>query len=214
MLLSIQYLCAQETKGITYRIMTVPTQYVFNEYNLAVERVFKRNTLGLEFGFRPSTQRSGEAQSGGRGMWFGDYSNQNFVNKLYNGVTFGVNSKYYLSSQNKRYIEAVVFYRYWWFNDKNCYYNNVEGYRFNGTRTESQNIFGIKLLFGRSFQLRTSFKLKPIMDLYCGVGVRYKSCVFETDNGTVGDMYYSYKQDLLQYWIPSIQGGIKLGFGL
>ena len=213
LVLSTHSLLAQEIKIIKYRIMTIPTQFVVNDYNLGVERVFKRNTLGFQLGFRPATQFSGEVKSIIHGL-YGDYSNQNFVNKLYNGFTFGLNSKYYLTSQNRFYVEALIFYRYWWFNNKNCYLNSVEEGSFSGTRTESQNVFGLKVLFGRSFQIRTSFKLKPILDLYCGVGVRYKSYVFDTYNGTVGDIYYTYNQEAYQYWVPSIQGGIKIGVGL
>jgi hypothetical protein len=148
--------------------------------------------------------------NGGMGL-FGDYLDQNFWNPLYNAITIGLNSKYYLTPKKHLFYEAHLFYRHWWFNNKDCEYDNVEGYQFDGIRTERQNVLGLKALFGSSFKINLNSKVKPIFDLYCGIGVRYKNYRFKTYNGTVGDTYVNYWKDKGSIWKPSIHLGLKIG---
>jgi len=214
---------AQDTTQIGLKIMILPTQFLFLDFPLTIEKVFKRETLGLTVSYRPSPQSSGEIR-GGHGL-FGYYLDQSFRNSMYNCFTVGLNSKYFLSKRKKLFLDANLFYRYWWFDNKNCHYDNVEGYRFNATRTENQNEYGFKLLFGNSFQIKTKSKVKPIIDLYCGLGLRYITYVFETFNGTINETYYSYKKETGNNWSAaqdritlgspiSVQGGVKIGIGL
>jgi len=145
---------------------------------------------------------------------FATYANQNFFNPLYNAFTIGINSKNYFSKYNNLYIDGNIFYRFWWFDKKNCSYNNVEDEVWSGIRTERQNVYGIKLLIGNTFQIRTNIKIKPIIDLYCGVGLRYKTCRFETINGTFfNSLFLPYKLETENYWAPSVHFGLNVGFG-
>jgi hypothetical protein len=88
----------------------------------------------------------------------------------------------------------------------------VEGYRFKGTRTEEQNVYGLKILFGNTFQFLTRFKIKPFIDLYYGIGLRYKTYKFETYKGTVYDEYYDYKKDIGGFLQPTLHFGLNAGF--
>jgi hypothetical protein len=204
------YVQGQDTLEFKYRISILPTQFVFRDIPITFEKVFKRHTIGLTIEYKPSTQKSGEINSMSIGM-LGGYEDQNFVNRIYNAATIGLNSKYYLFKHDKIFIDAELFYRLWWFDNRLCSFDNVEGYRFNGTRTERQNVIGLKLLSGISCKIKLTSKLKTLIDLYGGFGIRYHYEEFETYNGTVGDIYYSYKKDIFNYWWPSLQLGVKIG---
>jgi hypothetical protein len=205
---------AQDTCRLNYRITTIPFQYLFNDYSFTFEKVFSnRRTLGLTLGYRPSTQNGGEIST--RGL-FGHYSYGDFFNPLDNAITIGINSKYYFSKYNNLFIDGNLFYRLWWFDKKNSKYINGENLdeSWSGIRTERQNVYGLKLLFGNTFQIRTNIKIKPVIDLYGGVGLRYKTCRFETFNGTFyNSLFLPYKLETENYWAPSVHLGLKVGFG-
>jgi len=208
------YSNAQDTCRLKYRITTIPFQYLFNDYNLTFEKaVSNRRTLGLTLGFKPSTKNGGDLEFSTHGL-MGYYQYQNFWNPLYNAFTVGINSKYYFSKYNNRFIEGNIFYRLWWFDKKNCSYNNIEDESWSGNRTERQNVYGMKLLFGKSYQIKTNIKIKPVIDIYWGVGLRYKTCRYETINGTFDNLLFlPYKLETENFLAPSIHFGLKMGFG-
>jgi hypothetical protein len=204
----------QDTCRSNYRITTIPFQYLFNDYSFTFEKVYSnRRTLGLTLGFRPSTKNGGDLDFHTMGL-MGYYQDQNFWNPLYNAITIGINSKHYFSKYNNRFIEGNIFYRLWWFDNKNCSYNNVEDESWSGIRTERQNVYGLKLLFGNSIIIRTKIKIKPIIDIYYGVGLRYKTCKFETFNGTFDKLLFlPYNLETKNYWAPSVHLGLRVGLG-
>jgi hypothetical protein len=201
----------QDSTGVKYRITVTPTQFVLLDFPLTIERVFKRHTIGLTIAYRPSIKNSGKI-GGGNGNG-GVYKDRNFLNPFYNAITIGFNSKYYFNTKKNLFLDANVFYRYWWFDKKDIEYDGEKD-DFKGIRSERQQVVGFKLLFGRSFQLKTKSKVKPIVDLYCGAGMRYKTYVFETFDGTINDTYYTYYKEEMRGWLPSIQAGVKLGVGI
>lgn len=182
------------------RITTTPMQFFFYDFPISVEKRFNRHTVGLTFAYRPDTKNGGEV-IGGHGV-AGDYSIQNFWNPLYEAVTFGINSKYYFVKGRNFYLDARLFYRHWWFDNKYASYPNDEGYRFEGLRTERQDVFGLKFLIGHTFIIETKGNLHPLIDVYFGLGTRYKTEKFITQNGTVYDIYYDNLLEKNSYWIP------------
>jgi hypothetical protein len=72
--------------------------------------------------FRPSTKNEWEITTHGI---LGNYSFGNYFNPFYNAITIGLNSKYYFSKYNNLFIDGNIFYRFWWFDKKNCSYNNI-----------------------------------------------------------------------------------------
>ena len=203
---------AQDTCRLDYRITTIPFQYLFNDYAFTFEKVYSnRRTLGLTLGFRPSTKNEGELITYGMA---GNYSFGNYFNPFYNAFTIGLNSKYYYSKYNNRFIEGNIFYRFWWFDKKNCYSTNVEEGVWSGIRTERQNVYGMKILFGKTITIRTNIKIKPIIDIYYGVGLRYKTCRFETFNATLEHYYFIPNiLEIKSYLSPSIHFGLRVGLG-
>jgi hypothetical protein len=204
----------QDSTRVEFSISTNTTQYFFLDFPLIFEKYYTRHTLGLLISYRPSTMNSGEVTSG-KGPITGEYVFQNYHNYLYHAVTVGVNSKYFFSKKNNLYIDGQVFYRYWWFDNKEAVFENVEGgYTFDGLRTEKQNILGFKLLFGKSIQIVSRHKIRPIINMYVGTGLRYKKYRFETFNGFVNGNYYTYKEDVWSQWIPSLEFGMNIGLGV
>ena len=209
---SYKFSVSQDSTEVKLRITTIPIQLCFYDFPINIEKSFNQFTAGVITSYRLSTRNSGRV-SGGVGL-LGGYQTQNFWNPFYNALTIGLNSKYYFAKEKHDFIESILFYRYWWFNYKDCEYNNVEGYNFQGTRTERQDVLGLKLLYGQSFTIKVKSKVKPIIDLYVGLGLRYNTYKFETFNGTVKGIYYDYKQDTGNSWAPSFHFGLKLGIGI
>lgn len=199
---------SQDSTRKSIRISVLPTQFIFTDFPVIFEYATGKFTFGISPSVKFSTQNSGEIIGGGSGA-AGYYTDQNMYNKLYDALTISLNSKYYFREKDRVYFETILFYRHWWFDKKFAKYDNVEGYSFNELRTEHQNIFGIKLLMGKTFVLWENSKLHPIIDCYFGVGCRYKMYDFETlDN--ILNVIDTYKGS---YWWPiSPQLGIKLGF--
>lgn len=193
-----------------YRIMVNPTQFIFNDYNLQVEKRMGRHSLGLILGYRPAVKKGGEI-NGVVGM-LGDYEYQNMWNGLYNAATIGLNSKYWLGKKQRNYGELQLFYRNWWFDNKNASFQNKEGYRFDGLRSEEQNVYGLKLMIGRSYRIIKGNRNAMVLDIYAGLGLRYKTLWFETTEGMVDDEYYGYRVDTGHRWNLGPQGGLKIGF--
>jgi len=204
----------QDSTRVKFSISTNPTQYFFLDFPVIFEGYYHRHTIGLTISYRPSTLNSGEISSG-KGPRLGEYIYQNYHNYLYNAVTLGLNSKYFLRKQDNVYLDGQIFYRYWWFDRKKASFENVEGgYSFDGTRTEKQNILGFKLLFGKTVEYKYGHKIRPIINMYVGIGLRYKTYLFETFDGVVNGSYYSYKKDNWSLWTPSLEFGITLGLGV
>lgn len=206
---------SQDTLRVKYRITTIPFQYIFNDYSFTFEKLYKnRLTLGLTLGYRPSTQKGGKLEFRTTGM-FSDYTYQNYWNRLYNATTVGINSKYYLSRFNAQYIEGYLFYRLWWFDKKDfTYQGQDDDIYWSGIRTEKQQIYGMKLLMGQTLQLKSQQKIRRIIELYYGVGFRYKTCRFETENGTFyNSQFLPYKLEIQKFWTPTFHLGLKVGIG-
>jgi len=194
----------QDTTLIKYRITTSPLQYIFNNYSLAFEKTYKRHTYGLELGYRfnRSHKINNELHNYSYDL---NYNLQNFFNYLYNAYSVSLNSKYYF--KNNRFIELNIFYRYWWFTNKYCEFYD-EHYNFTkGVKTEKQNVYGIKFLYGKSFNIKSSGKIKPIIDLYCGIGLRYKNCEYKIVSSQIENI------DFENIYLPSFHLGIKMGIG-
>lgn len=212
-LLGLVLLCnasfGQDSLKGNYRIMVTPTQFIFNDYTLSVEKLMGRHTLGLSLGYKPSTKEGGEVK-GGSGL-FGYYEDQNMWNDLYNAATIGLNSKYYFGKKQKFFGELQLFYRNWWFDNKQAIYKNIEGYRFDGLRSEEQNVYGLKLMAGRSSRILKGDRNALALDFYAGIGLRYKTFWFKTAEGMVGDEYFGYRVDTGKRFNVGPQVGLKIG---
>jgi hypothetical protein len=188
-----------------------PTELAFLNFetNLAIGN--KKARYGIILGYRPSTQDSGLVKSGGSGM-HGGYGH-NYLNRLYRGYTFGIYQKTYLNGTLDFFIETDLFYRNWNFKNKPAEFRNAEGYEFNGVRTESQDVYGLKLVAGKTFMLTSKpRKANMYLDAFIGAGFRYQEMTYETFNGFVGETYYSYKMDRFYYSWPTPQLGVKIGW--
>ena len=211
---------AQDSTQLRYIITTQPFQNAFLDFPVKVERLFRRQAVGITLGYRPATARGGSISD----YPFAAYMDMNMQNSLYNAFTLGGSSKYFLGKQSNLFLEAELFYRHWWFTDKVCSFNLANAYRFSGTRTERQNVFGAKILFGSTLIRPSSNRIKMVVEIFGGVGFRAKMYHFETRNGTVKDKYYTYyveegnwknaPTDIGFLHLVTPQLGVRLGIGL
>jgi hypothetical protein len=187
-----------------------PTQLLFKDVEIGIG-IKKINTVtGLLLAYRPSSKDSGTVKAGARGAG-GAYPIQNFYNPLYTSFLIGIYRKCYFDKKKVTFFEADLFYRNWAFKNKKASYNNDEGYRFDGLRSENVNVFCLKLLIGKTFYFNQFKKFKPFIDLYAGLSGRYKISDYITQQGFVYDTYYTYKEDLFKELLPSFQFGCSLG---
>jgi hypothetical protein len=199
--------------AISQRVVEVgikPTEFIFRNFEANAAIGNKKARYGIFLSYRPSTQSAGEVKGFGSGA-AGGYGHNHF-NKLYNSYTVGLYQKTYLNKELTFFFEGDVFYRNWSFKDKQAIYKNAEGYRFDGTRTENVDVYGLKLLIGQTIFLSPKKnKRRFYLDVYGGLGVRHKKEMYETVDGYVYDDYYAYKKDEFSTTPIGIQGGVKLG---
>lgn len=187
-----------------------PTEFALLNFETNFAIGSKKTRYGIILSYRPATRDSGLIKDIGSGA-AGGYG-QNHFNKLYTSYTLGLYHKTYLNKKLNLFLEPDIFYRNWKFEKKPAEYHNAEGYRFKGLRTENVDVFCLKILFGKTFLLsHKEKKFKPFIDIYAGAGIRYKTETYETFNGYVYDVFYTYKKDRFYYTWPSAQLGVKLG---
>ena len=144
----------------------------------------------------------------------GDYSLQNMGNPFYDAVFFSFGFKKFSKKNLKNYFGIELFNRYWWIENKYMEFNNVEGYRFQGMRTEYVEVIGLNLLGGYESRFRISKNLLFIINYFGGIGYRMKSYSYQTWNGTIGDKPVDYKIEKGILHLPTINTGIKIGIGI
>jgi len=198
----------------TLEVAVKPLEFALLNFEVNVAAGNERARYGVYFGYRPSTQESGSISTQGHGM-FGGYGSQNAFNRMYTSYTIGIYQKTYLLKKQKIYAELDVYYRNWNFKDKYASHDG-ERYSFEGVRSENVNVYGLKLVGGKTIYLTKKDKqVKPYIDLYVGLGFRHQDITYETKNGTVNDindgLYYEYKKEHFSYNYPTPQAGIKLG---
>lgn len=204
-------LIGQDTLKRNYRVLITPSQFVFNDYSIVVEKFFGRRSLGLTIGYKPSTKAGGEILGVGHGL-FGVYEDQNMWNGLYNAATISLNSKYYFGKKSRFFGDVCLFYRNWWFENKYARYDNDEGYRFDGLRSEKQDVYGVKLLVGYStFMIKRNIN-SMVIDFYVGIGLRNKSVWFKTLEGLVYETYHENFNEKRNSFSIGPQAGFKIGY--
>lgn len=202
----------QDSSRVRFAISTTVTEYTLLNFPIVLEKYYKKHTIGLTAAYRPSTSNGREIDVGYGGMPFVGYTSQNYRNPLYESITLGLNSKFFLLPE-KYYVDIQVFYRYWWFDNKMAKSESRE-YSFDGLRSERQNVVGLKFLMGRTFVFRHGRNISHIIDMYAGTAIRYRTYRFETVDGYINDQYYTYKKETWSDWIPSIQFGVNIGLGI
>ncbi|OQP63102.1 hypothetical protein A3860_03770 [Niastella vici] len=200
-------------EGRSQRVMEFgikPTEAAFLNFEANAAIGNKKTRYGILLSYRPSTQDSGRVNSGGSGA-AGGYGHR-YLNKLYKSYTIGFYQKTYVNKALDTYLEADVFYRNWRFKNKHASFQDVEGYNFQGLRTENVDVYCLKLLIGQTiFLTPATRKVRLYLDVYGGLGYRYQEETYETFDGYVNDDYYSYKKDKFNYRRITPQGGVKFG---
>ncbi len=182
--------------------------------NLRVQHRFQRWAIGVHGGFRPSLWSGGEIPSGGAGS---TYFGINYRNWMYQAVTLGPLVRYQFASDGRTFLELDAFHRVWWFDRKRVSYDNVESLRFDGLRSERQDISAIRLLWGATSAPRAdrSKRHALVMEGYGGLGVRVRRMRFVTHEGVLNNHWppVSVTEDHEDHYCfvtPTLHFGIRL----
>lgn len=194
-----------------WRVTSELMQVFFLNFNAHVERNVEHGSHGLLLAYRPSRQSGGEV--GGAHGQFGDYSLQNSWNWLYQSVSVGTTHKFWSGRADRYFFEVDLIYRHWWFDRKWASYPNVEGYRFDGLRSERQDVFAIKVLWGESSWLGRQRQggRRYLLESFAGLGWRWKKQRYMTHTGTVYDEPRSDHIENYSNSLPSIHAGFRFG---
>lgn len=205
---------AQEPKR-AWEITTDLVQLSFLNINVGVDWRLNKHSFGVSAAYRPSLKRSGSVQAVIMGLG-GDYFSQNSWNWLYESATIGVRYKIRPWPTRGIFWELDAFYRYWWFDQKRSYFDNVESYNFDGLRSERQQVQGIKLLLGSRLFVnkQPQRRNRLILEGFVGPSCRWKTIQFTTHEGMVSDSYRTDYTQLYNFFIPAVEFGIRVGLGV
>lgn len=209
---------AQQASGNYYVVGITPSQLIFREIALNVEKINPRKTTGLILSVRLSSQDDGRLLSL---FSLGNEKSSTYLSERYKGITLGLNRKYFLKKINREYLEVQAFYRLWWFSDR------FYAYRYDGGSTPDRefitssrdHVVGLKLLWGERFFSKGHRKIGTFYDLYLGLGGRLQ---FINEYGVArdawdgipnGQPYTPYLNKKTQL-LPSIQIGLNVGLVL
>jgi hypothetical protein len=181
-----------------YRLTCIPTQLVFLELPIALERQFGRHTLGITGAYRPALMQEGTIP--GRGP----YHLQNYWNFAYQGATGGLIHKYYLRDRYGLHLETQLLMRVWWFNEKPIRYDGGDE-DINGLRSERQEVAILKLLIGKSIIWHRKDAVAHVLELFAGPSIRSKRLDLSARSGEPGQREVT--------WLPGLQMGFRIGIG-
>ena len=204
---------AQQDTLPTWKATSEVIQLFFVNLNVAVERTVPYGSHGVLLAYRPSLRSGGEV--GGLQGQFGSYGNQNSWNWLYQSFTIGSTNTMWLGSSHSDFLRLDALYRRWWFDDKMARYENVEGYRFDGSRTERQDVIALKVLFGTPWKKRIGKGKRSwlIVENYYGLGIRWTTARFWTHTGTVGDVTRQDFSETFRQTEGALHVGVRMGIG-
>lgn len=186
----------------------VPQLFLVNP-TVVIERVLRYGSHGLFVSYRPSL-RSGGGLSGPTGL-FGDYLIQNAWNWLYQSVAVGTTQSITYGRSRRPFLRIEVLYRHWWFDRKWMSYENGKGGRFEGLRSERQDVFALKALAGYSWRPALRNGKRLIVEAYGGPGVRWKNTHFITHTGTVYEEPRTDYTETDRFVTPSVHLGLRMG---
>jgi hypothetical protein len=195
---------AQDASAPRYRLTTIPTQLIFLELPVVLERRIGRHTAGVLGSYRPAIKDEGTV------IGNGPYHFQNYWNFAYSMTSIGVLHKYYLRDRSGLHLETSLIYRRWWLNGKAISYTD----EFNGLRTEEQKVYVLKFLIGKSIIWKKEKGPARVMEFHIGPSIRLKRSNFTTHHGIVNgvaeDEFHQTESSIL----PALQLGFRYGIGM
>lgn len=196
-----------------------PLQSMFVEFPVSAEYAFNKHGFGIEAAYRPAWKKELNKidYEYVERLWE-NYRALNYFNPLQNAVTVGTYYKFYFDRWRCMHLKAHFYYRHWWFNEKETSYQDKvrsweKGYQFSGTRTENQDIYGVKTTFGATFSVDVKQVLNLIIEPYVGFGYRYRTYHYQTWNGEFWNEPIDYVEEEGHDHIFTYQLGLSLGFG-
>ncbi len=189
------------------------TQPIVNQVHIGYGRfIHPRWSLESEIGAKykwPTTQTYSINREG---LWWGDFAAElhqmPFANSYYVSL-FGV---YHFKPVNSDavadpYLSFGAFYRYSYYRNATIRFDDYEVGEHNVTQTEYHYIPGMKILSGCRIMLPRESKLKVLLDLYGGVGLRWKRQqeIVHSQTSQTDQITHHYNV------LPSLHFGLKAG---
>lgn len=193
-------LSAQEMNYGSWSLHVTPTQFVFKEIPVTVEKfIGSRNTIGLHFAYKFGKNISRDS------MRYRSINHFYFMGE-YNARTIALSTKWYFDHYKIKYFDLVLFNRYWWY-DKVSYVNN--GIPL--TTQDKMNVWGMKLIMGTTVYSMHKSRFVPYANLYAGIGIRFKAIQSEIFDSNPTGVFINYSSDYQEGLLPSIQAGVNVG---
>lgn len=176
-----------EEKRIRNGIYFHPTQLIFPEILLTYEQFLKDNLSGsVSFGYKIPTGKGESLEPFGSGL-LADYENQYMLNEYSHGLYFSISPSFYMKDQKTFFFSPELFYRYYWFNKKKLFFDNVETDRYNSIRSEQNHVIGLKLLAGFNSKIVITEKKAIAFKIYTGLSARFKIYKYENIDNILED---------------------------
>lgn len=180
-----------------------PSQLLFfRNTELVLSTSINKWRVGVLGAYTPARQKEGSIPSAGDGL-FGGYGNPHF-HKVFRLWSVGL---YGQRELGKNFFAATeLAFRNWNFKKKQVSYDNVEGYSFNGLRTDNIDVWIAKFFIGLELYADKRF----YMDVRMGFAVRNQNKTYLTHNETSPDEILQRESSNYVWGTP--QGDIRIGF--
>lgn len=197
-------------------IYLLPSQLIFPEILLTYEHfIASKMSISFSLGYKIPIAQEGNIKVYGFGL-FAEYDYYYMLNKYSNGIYTSIAPTFYPNSKNQFFLQPELFYRYYWFTDKNLIFDTDGKDFYNAIRSEKNHVIGLKLLVGRNTLIELKNNITINIRVYGGVGFRYKTYIYESKNSKTYDQYgeetiVPYKIEKGVFYFPAPQIGVKIG---
>lgn len=198
----------QAQPSAKYRISFQPAQLGVQEFSLAAERLHAKSSLGILLAYR----FKGELSYGFPEWNFLSNLEPTYTTQYFQALTLGITTKSFFSTRRTWYWEGQLFLRHWW---EKRYIEYQDIYNSKAYIKMTDNYFiesiGVKGLLGYTAHLSRRGRVRPIITVHTGLGLRGN--FYHSFNQTISDGVEIRRfNDQYQKILPSLHLGVGFGF--
>jgi len=202
----------QDATGFRHSFSTEVFQSAMRHFQVRGYRCGGRVSFGLHAGYRPTFgDRTNIREMVGL---FSGHTLNNHFNGVYQAVTAGPIIRYHLGKDRRGFLEMELLYRHWWYHRRYVAFDGWSS-QFEGIRTERQNVYAVKLLWGgySLTRLRVGPGGRVLFEGFGGIGWRWKDMAWTMHEGTLNGEDMVEVSGGRSWWLPSAHMGIRVGVG-